>query len=153
MRGFRNQTTGSMKIILPGDVYKRQVLDYEGSQTAADPILNKVSTRLYVLRESSFREFLMRSADEEIFNMNRFQFCVEQLKGIKQYLETNAALNEVEIKKYLKEQISEFEDTETFLEYLFVLDFFMLLYQGKENARNRPTIIVIDNVDSLSRCV
>ena len=126
------------------------VLDYEGSQTAADPILNKVSTRLYVLRESSFREFLMRSADEEIFNMNRFQFCVEQLKGIKQYLETNAALNEVEIKKYLKEQISEFEDTETFLEYLFVLDFFMLLYQGKENARNRPTIIVIDNVDSLS---
>lgn len=58
------------------------VLDYEGSQTAADPILNKISNRLYALQKSTFWEFLEKSANEEIFNMNRFQFCVRQLSRL-----------------------------------------------------------------------
>ena len=128
-----------------------EVLDYEGSETAADPLINEVAVRFQRLQKKDFRDFLIRSANEEIFNMSRFRFCIDQLKEVENYFNQNKAYDVMQIRKYLGEQKKQFVNEEDFLEYLLVLDLMMLLYPEKKSIASKPTIIVIDNVDSLEK--
>lgn len=127
-----------------------EIVDYEGTETAADPLLVRVSHRLKEFNGTEFIKFIWAVANEEILNMNRFHSCLYQMTKLTEYLIENDETDEFSIKNHLKSQIKLFENKEDFLVYLLTLDFVMLLYGEYQEESKRPFIILIDNVDSLS---
>lgn len=127
-----------------------EVIDYEGTETAENPLLVRVAHRLKDYNSTLFTKFIFAVANEEIFNMNRFHNCVEHIIKLVDYLNKNMETDEFAIKRYLKSQINLFEKMEEFLAYLLTLDFIMLLYGEYQKESKEPVVILIDNVDSLS---
>lgn len=127
-----------------------EVVDYEGVNTAEDPLLDRVAHRLKTYNSILFTKFICSVANEEILNMNRFHNCLDQMVQLADYLNENKDSDEFSVKSYLKSQIKLFKKTEEFLSYLLTLDFVMLLYGEAQEETNESFIILIDNVDSLS---
>lgn len=127
-----------------------EIVDYEGTETAEDPLLVRVSHRLKVFNSADFIKFTYSVANEEILNMNRFHNCLQQMIELIEYLKENVVADEFAIKNYLKSQVELFEKIDDFLAYLLTLDFVMLLYGEYQEKLKKPFIILIDNVDSLS---
>lgn len=126
------------------------VIDYEGVNTAEEPLLSRVAKRLKKCNSDLFIKFIRAVAGEEILNMNRFHICLKHMYKLAGYLEESQEDNSLKIIVYLKSQKNSFGRVEEFLSYLLVLDFVILLYNEHQGTCENPIIILIDNVDSLS---
>ena len=127
-----------------------EVIDYEGYITADDPLLVRVSSRVKKYNCELFVNFIDSVAKEKNINMNRFHGYLGQMSQFVKYLEKDIGIDEFAIKQYLRDQGNSFKKKEDFLEYILVLDFIVLLYEESQMESPNRTIILIDNVDSLS---
>lgn len=130
-----------------------EVIDYEGSERAVDPFIERTQHLIESYGKlEDVCDFFSAITDEKLLVTKRFHEKLPHLCRLGKKMRAHAEKQSVPthaLYNLIDSFGDDFVNEKDFLEFLFFVDFLLLIYDRFLKKRNGPMVLVIDNCDSM----